>query len=139
MSKIGVSLTASTWVEMLADIAQVQDSGDIIELRLDYLTDINLHSQAEQILTEAVAASQRPLIFTHRSGEREAVPNRTAQQVSQLMSNRLTLARDYFDFDIQANNTAGLHLYRSYNAFFKLILKLFSLTITLTALVEKNC
>lgn len=119
MSKIGVSLTATTWAEMLTDIAQVQDSADIIELRLDYLTDIKLPNQAEQILREAVATSQRPLIFTHRSGEREAVPNRTAQQVSQLLGNRLKLARDYFDFDIQANNTVGLHLYRSYQQLFQ--------------------
>src|SRR5690242_9133850 len=107
-SRIAVSLTDSSWSDLLGSIKRAGERADLIEIRLDYLKDCDLHLQAEEILQQTVAASSRPLIFTHRSGRPEPAPNRTAQNVSRLIGARKTpMARDYFDFDLRADNTVG--------------------------------
>jgi 3-dehydroquinate dehydratase / shikimate dehydrogenase len=118
--RVAVSLTDSAWSDLLASITRAGAIADIIEIRLDYLKDCDLHLQAEDILRQIVAASSRSLIFTHRSGRPEPAPNRTAQNVSRLMGARKPpMARDYFDFDLRADNTVGFHLYGTYLRLFE--------------------
>src|SRR5262249_43615332 len=114
-ARIAVPITSSNWSDAIASIGRAAAQADLIEIRLDYIQDRNLHLQSEEILREASAASPRPIIFTHRSGHPEPAPNRTGQNVSRLLGARKEpLARDYFDFDLRADNSVGFHLYNTY-------------------------
>jgi 3-dehydroquinate dehydratase / shikimate dehydrogenase len=114
-ARIAVSITLASWSDALAAIARAAPIADLIEIRLDYLKDRNPHLDAEEILGQAITESSRPIIFTHRSGRPESAPNRTAQNKSRLIGARKEpLGRDYFDFDLQADNSVGLHLYNTY-------------------------
>ncbi len=115
---VAISITAESLDKIVETISQVNQKAGFIEVRLDYLKDKDLHNDTEEILKAIVDASQKPLIFTFRSGKKEPIPNRTAQQVSRLLNSRTNLAKDYFDFDLIANNTTSFHLYAAYQRLF---------------------
>lgn len=110
---IAVSITSHTCAEALEAVARVEGA-DLIELRLDLLTDFDLQRDSERLLRAAILTSAVPLIFTLRS-KREVAAGETLQQVSALISTRRTpLGRDYFDFDHQSDCRDSLYLYRLY-------------------------
>ncbi|MBI4851110.1 MAG: shikimate dehydrogenase [Acidobacteria bacterium] len=117
--RIAVSITASTLEEVLSKILGANPLADFIELRLDYLQDKDLHQDSEEILKSTTKLSQKPLIFTYRSQKKEAIPNRSIQTLSRMLSNRSKeLSVDYFDFDLSLNNTTAFHLYLTYQRIF---------------------
>lgn len=110
---IAVSLASRTRAEALEAISRVRGV-DFIELRLDMLTDFELHRDAEQVLRAALSASSVPLIFTLRSHRPETTAGETCRQVSVLLSSRTPPTRDYFDFDHQSDCQESLYLYQTY-------------------------
>lgn len=131
MTKVAVSITEKSWIDQLTAIKKVDHQADFIELRLDYLEDVDLKIDADTILLQAVETSSRPLIFTYRSNLAEPFPNRTAQNIGRLLSMRSdvksdnpeslsgVLAEDFFDFDHSSDSTVALHLYLTYVRIFK--------------------
>ncbi|MEW6732786.1 MAG: shikimate dehydrogenase [Acidobacteriota bacterium] len=112
--RIAVAITAPHWAAALVEIAEAARQADLVEIRLDCLQDRDLYQHTEEILRQACAASSRPLIFTHRSGQRESASS-TAEHLKQLINRRQPpFAQDYFDFDLNADNTIGLHFYNTY-------------------------
>lgn len=118
-NKIAVSITASNLIEVVSNIVSANKLADLIEIRLDYLQDKDLHQDSEEILKATTKVRQKPLIFTYRSGKKEVVPNRSIQGISRLLGSRTQeLSIDYFDFDLSANNTTAFHLYSTYQRLF---------------------
>lgn len=120
-TRVAVPITELSWDDAIAAMKRAEQEGaDLIELRLDYIQDRNLHTETEALLQQAVSTiTTKPIIFTYRSGKPEPLPNRSAQNLTRLMASREgPLARDYIDFDLRADNTVTLHLYKTYQRIF---------------------
>jgi 3-dehydroquinate dehydratase/shikimate dehydrogenase len=119
-NRIAVSLTCQHWSELLTAVTvATANAADLIEIRLDYLTDRQVLTETADILSQLRQQTSKPLIFTYRQQKPEPVPNRTAQNISRLITTRYaqpqaTLATDFIDFDLHTESTASLHIYQTY-------------------------
>lgn len=117
--QITVSITAEYLKDLLGDILRVSRQADLIEVRLDYLTDRNIEINGEEILRTTFAVTDKPLIYTFRSGKKESTPNQSIQEINSLINSRSAeLAKDYFDFELSNDNTVILQLYNIYQRVF---------------------
>lgn len=117
--QITVSITAEYLKDLLGDILRVSRQADLIEVRLDYLKDRNVEVNGEEILRTTFAVTDKPLIYTFRSGKKEITPNQSIQEINSLINSRSAeLAKDYFDFELSSDNTVVMQLYNIYKRVF---------------------
>lgn len=86
--QITVSITAEYLKDLLGDILRVSRQADLIEVRLDYLKDRNVEVNGEEILRTTFAVTDKPLIYTFRSGKKEITPNQSIQEINSLINSR---------------------------------------------------
>tara|TARA_Y100000310_G_scaffold345136_2_gene462105 strand:- start:651 stop:1319 length:669 start_codon:yes stop_codon:yes gene_type:complete len=93
---IAVPITSETIEDALADIELANKKADVIELRLDFLQDIN-----ETILSELLDACKRPVIVTFRQLNHGASIEPTERMF--LLHKAIELGAPYIDLDVETD------------------------------------
>ena len=96
---IAVPITAENFDRALEDIEEANSKADIIELRLDFLEEVN-----ETILEELLEKCQKPVIVTYRNKNHGAVVEPTERMF--ILKKAIALKAHFVDIDFDEDKEA---------------------------------
>ena len=108
-------IISSGMEEAIADIKKANTIADIIELRIDFISDLDLK--------ELIEAAKKPIIVTNRRKQDEGKFKGTEEERLALLKKAIGLGADYIDIEIDAdykeviNNKNGSKIIVSYHNF----------------------
>jgi 3-dehydroquinate dehydratase / shikimate dehydrogenase len=91
------SIAASTKSEALKDVLNVRSKADIIEIRLDYISDLD-----NSFIEKIISVKTKPLIFTFRKKEEGGVSDKRDEERIDFLKKCVELGADYVDIELSS-------------------------------------